>query len=134
MTAFATIRLSAEKQRGWGKPYACFALEDRFRLLPRFATRMRARRLPQPAAGPANGGGSEVLSVVPQGGSSEAVGSERPRVDWINRCTLVRVIRLLELDPDPKLALRTETANALRPKVGPTGCCGRHCRQATDRR
>src|ERR1700722_9108281 len=25
----------------------------------------RARRLPQPAAGPANGGGSEVLSVVP---------------------------------------------------------------------
>jgi hypothetical protein len=31
-----------------------------------------ARRLPQPAAGPANGGGSEVLSVVPPGGSSEA--------------------------------------------------------------
>jgi hypothetical protein len=25
-----------------------------------------ARRLPQPAAGPANGGGSELLSVVPQ--------------------------------------------------------------------
>ena len=30
-----------------------------------------ARRLPQPAAGPANGEGSEVLSVVPPGGSSE---------------------------------------------------------------
>jgi hypothetical protein len=32
-----------------------------------------AQRLPQPAAGPANGGGSEVLSVVPPGGSSEAM-------------------------------------------------------------
>ena len=35
-----------------------------------------ARRLPQPAAGPANGGGSEVLSVVPPGSSSEAVQSK----------------------------------------------------------
>jgi hypothetical protein len=40
-----------------------------------------ARRLPQPAAGPANGGGSKVLSVVPPGGSSEAVCSERLRID-----------------------------------------------------
>ena len=50
-----------------------------------------ARRLPQPAAGPANGGGSEVLSVVPPGGSSEAVGSVRLRIDWNNRRALVRV-------------------------------------------
>ena len=33
----------------------------------------RLTRLPQPAAGPAMGGGSEVLSVVPPGGSSEVV-------------------------------------------------------------
>jgi hypothetical protein len=50
-----------------------------------------ARRLPQPAAGPANGGGSEVLSVVPPGGSSEAMCSERLRIDWNNRRALVRV-------------------------------------------
>jgi hypothetical protein len=49
------------------------------------------RRLPQPAAGPANGGGSEVLSVVPPGGSSEAVGSGRLRIDWNNRRAPVRV-------------------------------------------
>lgn len=53
--------------------------------------RPRARRLPQPAAGPANGGWSEVLSVVPPGGSSEAVGSARLRIDWNNRRALVRV-------------------------------------------
>ena len=50
-----------------------------------------ARRLPQPAADPANGGGSEVLSVVPRGGSSEAICSERLRIDWNNRRALVRV-------------------------------------------
>jgi hypothetical protein len=50
-----------------------------------------ARRLPQPAAGPANGRGSEVLSVVPTGGSSEAVRPERLRIDWNNRRALVRV-------------------------------------------
>jgi hypothetical protein len=50
-----------------------------------------AQRLPQPAAGPANGGGSEVLSVVPPGGSSEAMCSERLRIDWNNRRALVRV-------------------------------------------
>ena len=50
-----------------------------------------ARRLPQPAAGPANGGGSEVLSVVLPGGSSEALCSERLRIDWNNRRALVRV-------------------------------------------
>jgi hypothetical protein len=50
-----------------------------------------ARRLPQPAAGPANGGGSEVLSVVSPGGSSEAICSERLRIDWNNRRALVRV-------------------------------------------
>ena len=35
--------------------------------------------------------GSEVLSVVPPGGSSEAVGSARLRIDWNNRRALVRV-------------------------------------------
>jgi hypothetical protein len=50
--------------------------------LHRLETRLRARRLSQPAAGPANGGGSEVLSVVPPGGSSEAVCSEQLRIDW----------------------------------------------------
>jgi hypothetical protein len=50
-----------------------------------------ARRLPQPAAGPANGGGSEVLSVVPPGSSSEAPCSEWLRIDWNNRRALVRV-------------------------------------------
>jgi hypothetical protein len=54
-------------------------------------TRLRARRLPQPAAGPANGGGSEVLSVVPLGGSSEASFSDRLRIDWNNRRALIRV-------------------------------------------
>jgi hypothetical protein len=50
-----------------------------------------AWRLPQPAAGPANGGGSEVLSVVPSGSSSEAICSERLRIDWNNHRALVRV-------------------------------------------
>jgi hypothetical protein len=81
------------------KGYASFApieierldsLMDLNRARHRCRTR-RARRLPQPAAGPANGGGSEVLSVVPPGGSSEAVCGERLRIDWNNRRALVRV-------------------------------------------
>ena len=64
----------------------------------------RARRLPQPAAGPANGGGSEVLSVVPPGGSSEAVCGERLRIDWNNRRALVRVPSLLSVGPDLRLS------------------------------
>jgi hypothetical protein len=66
--------------------------------------RLRARQLPQPAAGPANGGWSEVLSVVPPGGSSEALGSGRLRIDWNNRRALVRVTRRLNVDPDPGLS------------------------------
>jgi hypothetical protein len=50
-----------------------------------------ARRLPQPVAGLSNGGGSEVLSDLTPGGSSEAVGSGRLRIDWNNRRALVRV-------------------------------------------
>jgi hypothetical protein len=41
--------------------------------------------------GPANGVGSEVLSVVPPGGSSEVVCSERLRIDWNNRRALVGI-------------------------------------------
>jgi len=73
-------------------------------LLCRYRARLRARRLPQPAAGPANGGWSEVLSVVPPGGSSEAVGSWRLRIDWNNRRALVRETRSLNVDPDLKLS------------------------------
>jgi hypothetical protein len=87
---------------------------------------MRARRLPQPAAGPANGGGSEVLSVVPRGGSSEAVESGRSRIDWNNRCALVRVSLLLNIDPVPRLSwhfdeeiyLSSETSYSEGPRPG----------------
>jgi hypothetical protein len=50
-----------------------YGLEPLSSCFQRLEARLRGRRLPQPAAGPANGGGSEVLSVVPPGGSSEVV-------------------------------------------------------------
>src|ERR1700722_8568561 len=85
---------------------------------PRYATRMRARRLPQPAAGPANGGGAEVLSVVPRGGSSGAVESERSRIDWNNRCALVRVSLLLNIDPVPRLSSRVLMSGPIKALAG----------------
>jgi hypothetical protein len=63
-----------------------------------------ARRLPQPAAGPANGGGSEVLSVVPPGSSSEAMCSEQLRIDWNKSQRPCPSHSLLGVGPDLKLA------------------------------
>ena len=70
----------------------------------RIETRLGTRRFPQPATGPAKGGLSEVLAFVPPGGSSEAVGSGRLRIDWNNRRALVRVTLCLNVNPDPGLS------------------------------
>ena len=52
--------------------------------------------------------GSEVLSVAPPGGSSEAVGSARLRIDWNNGRALVRVTYLLSAGPDLRLSCLPE--------------------------
>jgi hypothetical protein len=65
-------------------PYGLEPLSSWFQ---RLEARLKGAAAPA-AAGPANGGGSEVLSVVPPGGSSEAVGSGRLRIDWNNRRAL----------------------------------------------
>ena len=54
-----------------------------------------------------------VLSVVPHGSSSEAAGSGRLRIDWNNRCALVRVGLLLNADADPKLSSRVVMSRSI---------------------
>ncbi len=61
--------LRAHTSAETGRPRSELAREIPLRCAP---TGSRARRLPQPAAGLANGGSSEVLSVAPPGGSSES--------------------------------------------------------------
>jgi hypothetical protein len=70
----------------------------------RFETRLRGAATPAARCGSGQWRVSEVLSVVPRGGSSETVGSVRLRIDWDNRRVLVRVTRRLDADPDPELS------------------------------
>jgi hypothetical protein len=73
-------------------------------------SRFRARRLSPPAAGPADGGQSELLSVVPPGG----LVSSGCAFDWNNRRALIRVSRRLNVDPDPDLWSHRRSARTRR--------------------
>jgi hypothetical protein len=60
-------------------------------VLHRLETRLRGAAAPAARCGSGQWRRSEVLSVVPPGGSSEAMCSGRLRIDWNNRRALVRV-------------------------------------------
>jgi hypothetical protein len=67
----------------WSEISLCRAL--------RLETRLRGAAAPAARCGSGQWRRSEVLSVVPLGGSSEAMCPERLRIDWNNGRALVRV-------------------------------------------